>query len=198
MSATAPPHHVAVLDDAVSYAAACLQPARACSLDRPTPCAGWRLGSLLLHMGDSLDALAQAARLGRVDLDAHPLAEAGDIVDRLELRACTLSAAWHERLTSAPIGVGDLSLGRDTLALVGALEIAVHGWDVARTTGAGPELPETLGVRLLEVALAVVTPGDRGTRFAAAIDLPRHAPASARLLAHLGRDAAAGVPAEAG
>lgn len=187
MPTTAPPHHVAVLDDAVSYASACLQPARSCSLDLPTPCTGWRLGSLLLHMGDSLDALAQAARLGRVDLDAHPLAEVGDFVDVLELRACALSAAWHDRLTSAPIGVGDLSLGRHTLALVGALEIAVHGWDVARTTGAGPELPESLAVRLQAVALAVVTPGDRGSRFAPAVPVGARASAADQLLAHLGR-----------
>ena len=187
MPTTAPPHHVAVLDDAVSYAAACLQPARSCSLDLPTPCTGWRLGSLLLHMGDSLDALAQAARFGRVDLDAHPLAVAGDFVDVLELRACALSAAWHERLTSAPIGVGDLSLGRGTLALVGALEIAVHGWDVARTTGRGPAFPEALAVRLLEVALTLVTPADRGPRFAPAVAVEATASAGDRLLAHLGR-----------
>lgn len=187
VSTTAPPHHVAVLDDAVSYAAACLQPARSCSLDLPTPCTGWRLGLLLLHMGDSLDALAQAARLGRVDLDAHPPTEAGDFVDVLELRACTLTAAWHERSTSAPIGVGDLSLGRATLALVGALEIAVHGWDVARTTGRGPTFPEALAVRLLAVARAVVTPADRGSRFAAPVPVDARDTAADHLLAHLGR-----------
>ena len=113
--------------------------------------------------------------------------DAGQIVDRLVQRACAMRAAWLQRLTSAPIGVGDLALGRDTLALVGALEIAVHGWDVAQAVGSGLRMPEDLAARLYDVALVVVTPDERGTRFAEAVEVPMNAPASMRLLAHLGR-----------
>jgi uncharacterized protein (TIGR03086 family) len=188
MSTTSPPRSVAVLDSAVTWTHDCLQLARSSPLTLPTPCSDWDLGQLLAHMEDSLDALAEAAELGRVELDPRPaVPDTARIIDRLIQRACTTRAAWHQRITSAPIGVDNLRLGRDTIVLVGALEIGVHGWDVARATGQSRRLPEDLAVRLYDVALAVVTPEERARRFAPALSVPASAPASTRLLAHLGR-----------
>ena len=93
----------------------------------------------------------------------------------------------RDRLTSAPVSIGDLALGRDTLAMVGALEIAVHGWDVARAVGSGRQIPEDLAARLYDVAQLVVTTEERGTRFAEPVPVPHDASFSTRLLAHLGR-----------
>jgi uncharacterized protein (TIGR03086 family) len=188
MSTTSPPRSVAVLDSAVTWTHDCLQLARSSSLTLPTPCSDWDLGKLLGHMQDSMDAFAEAAQLGRVEVASRPAdPDTARIVDRLIQRACTTRAAWHQRVTSAPIGVDDLPLGRDTVVLVGALEIGVHGWDVARATGQSRRIPEDLAVRLYDVALAVVTPAERGRRFGPAVSVPASAPASTRLLAHLGR-----------
>ena len=188
MSTTSPPTSVAVLDSAVTWTHSCLQLARTSSLSLRTPCSEWDLGQLLAHMDESLVAFAEAAELGQVSLEPPPVSpDPNQLVDRIVNRACRTRAAWQQRLTSAPIGVGDLALGRDTTALVGAMEIAVHGWDVARATGQDHRLPEDLAVRLYGVALAVVTPGERGRRFAPAVHVPASAPASTRLLAHLGR-----------
>jgi uncharacterized protein (TIGR03086 family) len=63
----------------------------------------------------------------------------------------------------------------------------VHGWDVARATGQRRRIPEDLAVRLYDVARAVVTPDERGSRFGPVMDVPPSAPTSTRLLAHLGR-----------
>jgi uncharacterized protein (TIGR03086 family) len=188
MSISSPPRPVAVLDSAVTWTHNCLQLARSSPLDVPTPCADWDLGQLLTHMEDSLVALGEAAADGRVplrDLALHT--GEGPSVDRVIQLGCGTRAAWHARSTSAPITISDLSLGGDTTALVGALEIAVHGWDVASATGQQCRIPEDLAVRLYDVALAVVTAGERGWRFGRAIDVPPSAPASTRLLAHLGR-----------
>ena len=183
-----PPRSVAVLDSAVTYAHAALQRARTCPLDLPTPCAGWDLGELLMHMEDSLAAIGEAADLGHVEVVDHPRRTGSDrIVDRIVQRACATRTSWTRRPTSAPVGVGDLVLGRDTLVLVGALEIAVHGWDVAEATGHPAPVPEDLAVRLHDVALAVVTPSERGRRFSEPLDAPPGASAGTRLLAHLGR-----------
>lgn len=188
MATVSPPAAVAVLDRAVAYAHACLQRARTSSLDLPTPCAGWRLGSLLMHMEDSLVAIGEAADLGHVAVTDVPSATLPErLVDRLEQRACGTTAAWHRRLTSAPVSVGDLTLGRDTLVYVGALEIAVHGWDVAQATGARLPVPDDLATRLYDVALAVVTQDTRVRRFADPLATAPRASASDRLLAHLGR-----------
>ncbi|MET0997133.1 MAG: TIGR03086 family metal-binding protein [Marmoricola sp.] len=188
MSTASPPRSVAVLDSAVTWTRSCLQLARTFPLTQPTPCAEWDLGQLLVHMDDSLVAMAEAAELGYVRLDPQPLTgDPGQLVDLIVQRACRTRAAWQERLTSAPMGVGDLALGRDTIALVGALEIAVHGWDVARATGQDVRLPEDLAVRLYDVALVVVPPDERGRRFGPVVPVPSSAPMSIRLLAHLGR-----------
>lgn len=188
MTTASPPASVAVLDSAVVWTHSCLQLARTSDLSLPTPCSAWNLGQLLAHMEDSLTALGEAAELGRVRV-SEPVAEVdpGRIIDRIVQRACATRAAWLQRLTSAPVSVGDLPLGRDTLAMVGALEIAVHGWDVAQAVGSGRQIPEDLAARLYDVALLVVTPEERGTRFAEPVPVPDDAPMSTRLLAHLGR-----------
>jgi uncharacterized protein (TIGR03086 family) len=179
---------VAVLDSAVTYTHAALQQARLSPLSVPTPCADWDLRALLLHMEDSLEAIAEAAEVGHVEVRDHPERTGSDrLVDRIVQRACATRTAWLERLTSAPVEVGDLVLGRDTLVLVGALEIAVHGWDVAEATGRPSALPEDLAVRLYDVALAVVSPDERGRRFGPAVEVPPTSSYGTRLLAHLGR-----------
>jgi uncharacterized protein (TIGR03086 family) len=188
MSTTSPPRSVAVLDSAVTWTHDCLQLARSSPLSLPTPCSDWDLGQLLGHMQDSLDAFAEAAELGHVEIDSRTAElDTARIIDRLIHRACTTRAAWHQRITSAPIGVDDLRLGRDTVVLVGALEIGVHGWDVACATGQSRRMPEDLALRLYDVALAVVTPEERARRFGPALAVPASAPASTRLLGHLGR-----------
>ena len=188
MSTTSPPTSVAVLDSAVTWTHSCLQLARTTTLAAPTPCQQWDLGQLLLHMEDSLIAIGEAAELGSVEIAEPPgQPDPHQVIDRIIRRACLTQAAWQRRLTSAPIRVGDLDLGRDTLALVGALEIAVHGWDVAQATGRPRPLPEDLAVRLYDVALAVVTPTERGRRFGPVIEVPPTASYGTRLLAHLGR-----------
>jgi uncharacterized protein (TIGR03086 family) len=188
MAIASPPTSVAVLDSAVTWTHSCLQLARVSPLTLPTPCIDWDLGQLLVHMDESLVVIAEAAELGHVEVDVAPRRpDPGQLVDRIVQRACRTQAAWRQRLTSAPMGVGDLVLGRDTVALVGALEIAVHGWDVAVATGQHRRLPEDLAARLYDAAVAVVTPEERGRRFQPAMPVPASAPASTRLLAHLGR-----------
>ncbi len=190
MFTTSLPASVAVLDGAVAWTHGWLQQARTSPLSLPTPCRRWDLGQLLTHMDESLMAIAEAAELGRVDVDPQPFPPGPDeLVDRIVQRACRTRAAWHQRVTSAPMCVGDLALGRDTVALVGALEIAVHGWDVAVATGQAPRLPEDLATQLFDVALAVVLPQERGRRFAEQVTVPLAAPVGTRLLAHLGRTA---------
>lgn len=188
MTTASPPRSVAVLDSAVTWTHSCLRLARTTPLSTHTPCRDWNLEQLLVHMDESLVAIGEAAELGHVTVDpASRPPDPGQLVDRIVQRACRTRAAWRERLTSAPVGVGDLALGRDTIALVSALEIAVHGWDVAWTTGHHRRLPEDLAARLYEVALAVVTPEERGRRFGRAVLVPSSAPLGTRLLGHLGR-----------
>ena len=192
MSISSPPRPVAVLDSAVTWTSDCLQLARSSPLDVPTPCADWDLGQLLTHMEDSLIAFEEAAEHGRVR-DFSPHTGKGPSVDRVLRLGCGMRAAWHARLTSAPITISDLALGRDTTVLVGALEIAVHGWDVARATGqpyhAEPEVLAAARAFLSQFA-SPDAPAGPDVPFGPARVLPGSAPLLDQVVALAGRDPA--------
>lgn len=179
---------VELLERAVSYARGALCGV-GLDLGRPTPCRQWDLRQLLDHMDDSLDSFLQASG-GAVSLAPVPSATtdlAGpERVGVLQRKACALIGAW---VTSDPprVRLGEAELAPRTVLLAGAVEIAVHGWDVATTTGQGPALPEALAEDLHECAEAIVSPADRGVRFADPLPVsPACGPAD-RLLAFLGR-----------
>ena len=141
----------------------------------PTPCTGWDLLTLLHHMNDSLAAFTDAADIGYVDL--VPVRGEGDaiavqvLVDRLKSRACALLEAWTHHPGPAEVRVGDRRVRSDHLAAAGSLEVAVHGWDVARACGVDRPLPPGLSLELLDVVPLLVGADDRPGRFAPPIDV---------------------------
>jgi uncharacterized protein (TIGR03086 family) len=182
----APADATELLERALGYTTGALGLVRPELLSRPTPCAGWDLRALLRHMNDSLLALLEATGTGRVALSAaEPDA---DPVGALRVRACALLGRCAADAGPAVVAVGDRQLAARAVAAVGALEIAVHGWDVARACGADRPLPPSFALRLLGVSSALVDAADRPVRFAP--PLPGHDGDSpgARLLAFLGRD----------
>jgi uncharacterized protein (TIGR03086 family) len=192
----APPHldGPALLERAVGYTRASLQLVATGDLRAPTPCAGWDLLSLLQHMNDSLAAFTDAADIGYVDLVPVRGEASGSesllaqvLVDRLKTRACALLGAWAHHPGLEQVLVADHDLRSDLLAAAGSLEIAVHGWDVARACGVDRPLPAGLALELLEVVPVLVSRDDRPARFAAPLPAPLHARPSTRLLAALGR-----------
>ncbi|MGH3301327.1 MAG: hypothetical protein ACRDOK_06465 [Streptosporangiaceae bacterium] len=86
--------------------------------------------------------------------------------------------------------VGGRPLPADAFATAGALEIAVHGWDVAQARGAGLPIPAELASRLLAVAPLLVTDAHRASLFGPPVAVPLGACASDRLAGFLGRAAA--------
>ncbi|MCT9009838.1 TIGR03086 family metal-binding protein [Streptomyces sp. NPDC054766] len=152
----------------------------------PTPCAEWDLGELLRHLDDSVEALYEGVADGRVGL--CPARPAADPVCAFRERAGALLGAWTA-VSAAPRvpAVGDRSLDAGLLVAVGALEIAVHGWDVARACGRGRPIPSALAVELLPLAHLVVADADRGVRFADPVGVPPRTLPGGLLLAFLGR-----------
>jgi len=178
-----------LLDRALAFTRGALALVTPDRLDGPTPCADWALGDLLDHMDDSLVALHDAAALGRVALAPWPPAMPGEptVVTSLRRHGCSLLGAWSRLDHDRPVAVGDRDLPASTVALVGALEVAVHGWDVARSCGDPRPLPDDLAHELLRHAEVLVSPADRGVRFGPPVPLPPGRPHSDRLLALTGR-----------
>lgn len=180
-----------LLEPAIGYALDAIQAVTPDLLSRTTPCRGWDLRMLLRHASESLAALCEGACGGRVGL--RPAAEdaTADPVRTFRDRAGLLLGAW----TSAPgppgvIAIADRRLPPGILAAVGALEIAVHGWDMSQACGQCRPIPALLAADLLEVAPVLVPALGRDPLFAAPVAVAPVADPSDRLAAFLGRPAA--------
>ena len=98
----------------------------------PTPCPDWDLAMLLGHLCESMADLETALRTGRLELEEPVSRAGGDPVEALRDRAAQLLCAGYcyggpERF----VAVGGLPIPAGLVACTGAVEIAVHGWDVS-------------------------------------------------------------------
>jgi uncharacterized protein (TIGR03086 family) len=193
-AACAPAGAIGLLAGAIGYAlGACAQVAPE-EMALPTPCAEWDLAALLAHLAASMADLESAIRTGSLDLDpsaspAAGVAVPGGPVEALRDQAANLLVACYdhhgpERL----VLVGGLPLAAGIVACTGAVEIAVHGWDVSAACGGGDPIPPALATRMLGLCPLLVT-GREGL-FAAQVQVSSQASPGDRLVAYLGRDPA--------
>ncbi len=184
-----------VLESAVSYALAGAALGTPQLMQRPTPCPGWDLETLLDHVSDSIGVLAEAITA------AGPAAGAGagaappgyrgpgrDPVVRLRGQAARLlgvcaAAGPAERR----VGIWDRELTASVVAVTGAIEITIHGWDISVACGGRRPVPPGLAAVLLPIAPLLITPGTRPGLFADPVRLPGPASPGDQLIAFHGR-----------
>ena len=180
---------VGLLERATGYTLGSLLAVTPQALGDPTPCREWDLRALLWHLDESLLALHEAGAVHHVGL--HPVEDVGDPaadpVVTLRDRACRMLGAWTSRSSSSPVSIADHLLPTEVVAAAGAVEIAVHGWDVAAACGRHRPIPPALAEELLDLCPLLVSGLDRPTRFAAPVDLPSGASPGDRLVTFLGR-----------
>lgn len=193
---TPPAGALGLLERAIGYTRASLALVTSGQLRNPTPCESWTLYDLLRHMDDSLVSLQEAADHGYVSL--HPAAgpdghtgrepeDAEQLVDALRARACALLGAWTDDHGAELVSVAGCPITAGMLASTGAVEITVHGWDVARACGRDLPVPASMARDLLRVAPLLVSDDDRPSRFAPVVGVSPEATPGERLLAFLGR-----------
>jgi uncharacterized protein (TIGR03086 family) len=179
----------ALLDRAIGFALGAVHAVSPARLSDPTPCAKWDLGSLLLHVTDSLDALCDGLCTGRVDLPVLVSAcAAGDPAAQVRDRAARLRGRTSHTPRSEPVQIADRSLDPRLMLGVGAIEIAVHGWDIGRACGLRWPIPPALAVDLAAISALIVTGATRHPAFADPVAVPGRACPSDRLVAFLGRN----------
>ena len=197
---------IALLERAMGYALGVLPLVTDAALSRRTPCAAWDVRALLDHVDDGLAALDQTVTLGRI---AAPVSArqasagnrardprgAAELVTGLRDRSCRMLGDWIRPETSrghraAGALIGEYRISLPVVAAAGAVELTVHGWDLARACGADRPIPPSLAGELLDLAVMLVRDADRPARFAPAVRLRVGAAPgeAARLLAFLGRD----------
>ncbi|MFG2085174.1 TIGR03086 family metal-binding protein [Spirillospora sp. NPDC048824] len=172
-----------LMERAIGFALTSVQAVTPQMLPRRTPCASWDLEMLLLHLRDSLTALSEGASLGRVGIEPASLAREDDPVSAVRVSAVRLLRA------SGALGrveIGDRSLAGDLMAAAGAIEVAVHGWDIAQVSGERRPVPPGLADDLLKLCPLVV-PEPRRPLFDEPVEPGPDADAGERLIAYLGR-----------
>jgi uncharacterized protein (TIGR03086 family) len=183
---TGRPADEVVLAAALDYAVTSAAGIGLADLRRPSACAGWTVADVLAHLTESLRCLATSLTSGVVPSPAAR--PAGPITARtlnreLGRAAVSFGAAARDLRGRRSVAVDGLPLPCHRLIVVGTLEAAVHGWDVARRP-----LPGDLATPLLAALPLVVDDTTRRGVFADPVALPPGRPAGQRLLAALGRE----------
>jgi len=186
---------VGLLERAITYLLGSLHGVTPEALSRPTPCAEWDLRALLRHVDDSIRVLLEAVEEGHVDLD-RPAAPAqgpkqnptqDDPTLTVRGRATRLLGAWANA-GGGVVSIAGCPLTAAIVSSTGAMEVAVHGWDIARARGHHRPIPPSLAEELLDLCPLLVTDAHRPGHFAPPVEIPRTAGAGDRLVAFLGRD----------
>ncbi|TDD31635.1 maleylpyruvate isomerase family mycothiol-dependent enzyme, partial [Actinomadura sp. KC06] len=152
-----------LMERAIGFALTSVQAVTPDMMSRRTPCASWDLEMLLLHLRDSLAALHDGIRLGRVAMLPEAPAPDDDPVSAVRVRAVRLLRA---SCSPERVEIGDRRLGGDLMIAVGALEVAVHGWDIAQASGRASPIPAALADELLRICPLVVPESPRRPLFA--------------------------------
>jgi len=184
-----------LLAGAISYMLGVCAPIGPGDMERPTPCPDWDLARLLGHLCESMADLETALRTGQLDLGEPAGHAGGDPVEALRDQAAQLLCTSYcyggsERF----VAVGGLPMPAGLVACTGAVEIAVHGWDVSAArarAGSGESHPGTpipagLAAQLLRLSPLLVA-GREGL-FAVPVEVPAQASPGDRLLGYLGRN----------
>jgi uncharacterized protein (TIGR03086 family) len=162
----------------------------------PTPCSEWNVQQLANHLLSTL-------LLGKALLtDTPPPVEAGpgqvpmedligdDLIGAYRSGAAGLVAATTadavNRMHTTPIG----EMPGMGLAGFTALDVLVHGWDLAKATGQPTDLDPELAGQLLGFAQQAINDDMRTQRplIGPEIEVPAGADATARLVAFMGRE----------
>ncbi|MEU5986432.1 TIGR03086 family metal-binding protein [Streptomyces sp. NPDC047434] len=161
-------------------------------LAAPSVCTDWTVGELANHLvlysAHGLEHRALRERLPE-ELTARDFAADPDWAERYAAQLDRALAAWEgPGVWDGEIDLGFTAMPATVVASLLVKELAVHGWDLARSTGQDFEVPDPTGEFLLGVVAehAEVYRGYDG--FAAPVESAPDASAFSRALALSGRD----------
>ncbi len=181
----------ASLQDGFEWASGVMANVKPDQMPEPSTCHDWTVRMLLNHMIGAVQAFAEGVPQGRIS-NSQP-----DVTVDLfgDDPAAAYDAAWP-RVVAAweaadPDGATEFPWGPVPNAVASQLmlfEAAVHGWDLARSTGQGDTIPDDLAQPVLALSTMLFSdPANRGHDFGLPIEVGDDASTTARLVAYLGR-----------
>ncbi|MFE5482506.1 TIGR03086 family metal-binding protein [Streptomyces sp. NPDC056527] len=161
-------------------------------LARPSVCADWTVRELVNHLvlytGHGLEHRARRRQLPEEIVRRDFTADA-DWARRYADQLDRALAAWEKPdVWDGEVDTGHVTMPATVIASLLVKELALHGWDLARSTGQDLTVPEATGRFLLGVVEEHAETYRRYDGFAEPFEAHHDAPAFARALATSGRD----------
>lgn len=181
---------IGLLQRAVSYTLGAVDTVTADLFSRPTPCSQWDLHMLLEHASESAAAFHEGLEGGRVGLFSTIGYDiAADPVSVFRARLIKLADDWMTDHAARSVAIADRLIPLSVASGAAAVEIAVHGWDIAQASGDRRPIPPDLAAGLRAISALLLSDGNRHPLFAPPVRPPTAAGPSDELLAFLGRPA---------
>ena len=175
-----------LLDVAGPVAVEVVRGVRDDALDRPTPCADYRVRDLLNHLLQVATNFQALAHRKDVDWAAAPDRLTGDWRDGFAADVRTLREVWSDPSALDGVSPG-MGLPQRTVGLMLVVDLVVHGWDLAVATGRPYEVPPALVTATAEFVDVMGETGRRMGAFGPEVAAPEGAGEFATLLARTGR-----------
>ncbi|MGW6568101.1 TIGR03086 family metal-binding protein [Streptomyces sp. NPDC054975] len=161
-------------------------------LDRPSVCADWTVRELVNHLvlysSHGLEHRARREQLPESTVERDFTTD----VDWAEQYAAQLDralAAWEKPdVWEGDVDTGYVTMPAPDIASLIVKELALHGWDLARSTGQCLTVPAETGTFLLAVVEEHAEVYRQYEGFAAPVAVPENATDFERALATSGRD----------
>ncbi len=165
----------------------------AADLGTATPCADFDLRALVDHFVGTSTAMARLGLGEPLDADdpwgGATRAADGDWSARLRRNLDDVARGWSRpEAWEGDASVGGSSMPRATLGAMALIEVAVHGWDVARALGRTVELEPTVAAAVEEAVAGTAGLGRQLGAYGPEAPAPSGADALGRALAVAGRD----------
>ncbi|OZV80210.1 TIGR03086 family protein [Micromonospora echinospora] len=158
-------------------------------LDRPTPCQEYAVRDLLGHLFQVVVNFQGLAARRPVDWSEQPDFLTGDWRDRFAVETGRVIGAWSEPSALKGVSPG-MGMPQEVVGGMLLLDLTVHGWDLARSTGQPYRADPAVVAELLDLAARLApTARERGV-FGAVVEPADTGDDLDRLLCLTGRDPA--------
>lgn len=148
---------------------------------KPTPCADFTCHDVADHLMTSMEQLGSMAGATVTNPNRGPLE------NRVSVMAAQAIDGWRAVDLSGTVpGPGGGEMPASMAAGILSMEIALHGWDIAQSSGQPLALPDDLVVYIRGIAETLV-PGGRGSAFADEVPAATDASPLDQLAAYTGR-----------
>lgn len=164
----------------------------ASDLSSPTPCSQFDLKMLVNHLIGTTAALARVGRREPLDpadpYGAHHDATDGDWPALLSANIFELARDWaHPQVWQGTVDMGGQAMPAPMIGEMAVAEVALHGWDIAQSTGQRLVIEDDVAVELLRSIEETAELGRHLAAYGPEVAVDAQASPFARALAASGR-----------